>query len=170
MNGAPLYAGTLVNSSAGTDSTYASAGSAYASALSGLESIYGTSSLNGLGSLYGTSSLNGLGSLYGSSSLNSLGSLYGSSSSGSLSGTSDLAGLGSTYGSSALTGTGSLYGMSSVYGSSANLLSLLLGASMQRGDEEEDSSLDKDSLYNLVELMKLQLMMNVSNQAGTITI
>lgn len=155
MSGGSLTAGTYVNSSSA------------ASGISSLGSLYGSSALEGLGSLYGSSALGGFGSLYGSSSLGALGSLFGSSS-GSLYGTSDLAGLGGTYGS-ALTGTGSLYGMSSIYGSSANMLNLLMGSALQSGEEDEDS-LDKDSLYNMVELVKLQLMMNVSSQAGSITI
>lgn len=173
MEGAPLTAGTLTaGSAAKTDS----------SSLSGLADAYGSSVLNGLGSLSGSSALAGL---YGSSaSLSGLGSLFGSASSagnvtgglssensyGSLYGTSDLAGLGSTYGGSALTGLGSLFGMSSVYGSSPNMLSLLLGTAMQRKETEDDGASDADTIRNLVEVMKLQMMMNLNNQAGSITI
>ena len=146
MSGSPLYAGTFVNSRKETP------GSSYSSSL---DSILGASSTT-----------DSLGSLLGSSA--TTGSQYGFHSSGNLYGTSELAGLGSGYGSSALTGMGSLYGMSSVYGSSTNLLSLLLGASVQ--DREDDELQDKDDLYNLVELVKLQLMMNAGGQVGTMSV
>ena len=74
-------------------------------------------------------------------------------------------------GSSAMTGLGSLYGMSSIYGSSAAMMSLLYGAAAQRSGsgEEEDSdrvSMDKESYYNLVELLRLQMMMNAGGSVG----
>ena len=117
-----------------------------------------------------SSSLSGLADAYGSSVLNGLGSLSGSSALAGLYGTSDLAGLGGTYGASALTGLGSLFGMSSVYGSSPNMLSLLLGTAMQRKEMDDDGASDTDTIRNLVEVMKLQMMMNLNNQAGSITI
>lgn len=159
MSGSPLYAGTFVNSRKETP------GSSYSSSL---DSILGaSSSTDSLGSLLGTSSsVDSFGSLLGSPA--TTGSQYGFHSSGNLYGTSELAGFGSGYGSSALTGMGSLYGMSSVYGSSTNLLSLLLGASVQ--DREDDELQDKDNLYNLVELVKLQLMMNAGGQVGTMSV
>lgn len=151
MEGAPLTAGTLTaGSAAKTDS----------SSLSGLADAYGSSVLNGLGSLFGSASSAG-NVTGGLSSENSYGSLYG---------TSDLAGLGGTYGASALTGLGSLFGMSSVYGSSPNMLSLLLGTAMQRKETDDDGASDTDTIRNLVEVMKLQMMMNLNNQAGSITI
>lgn len=156
MNGGSLTAGTYVNSGLKT------------SMMSSPENLYGSSSsLSSLGGLFGSSSLGSLGGLFGSSSLSSSGGLFGFSSE-NLYGTSDLAGFGGAYGS-ALTGTGSLYGLSSIYGSSANMLSLLMGSALQSGEEDEDS-VDKDSLYNMVEMVKLQMLMNVSNQAGSITI
>jgi hypothetical protein len=155
MGGEPLTAGTFVkNSPQGM------------SGITQMGGLYGTDMSGGLDSAYGLSSWSGLGSLFGSSS--SVGSMYGSSSSG-VYGTSDLAGLGGTYGASALTGTGSMYGLSSVYGSSAGMLSMLMGAALQQ-KEDDGESLDRDSLYNLLELVKLQMMMNVSDQTGTITI
>lgn len=155
MGGSPLYAGTLVNSSTGTQG------------LSGSDTLSYLSALSGFGSSYGSSSLYGLGSLFGSSA--SVGSLYDSDSSGGLTGTSALAGFDSTYGASALTGLGSLYGMSSIYGSNTDLLSLLFASAAQSGDGD-NAGVDKDTYYNLVELMRLQMMMNTSSQVGSITI
>lgn len=159
LNDSPLLANTMVSSTYGNQNA------------SALGSLYGSSALTGLGSLYGSSALTGTGSLYGSSygSSASVGGLYGSSSTDNLYGTSALAGLAGGYGSSALTGTGSLYGLSSIYGSSGNLLGMLLGTASQ--DNEDDSiSISKDSFYNLVELLRLQMTMNASSQVGSITI
>lgn len=155
MGGAPLTAGTLVKNNSQGVSGLAQAGGLYEAAMAG-----------GPGSTYGMTSWNGTGSLFGSSS--SVGSLYGASSSSNIYGTSDLAGLGG-WGASALTGMGSMFGLSSVYGSSAGLLNLLMGAAVQDKEDDEES-LDKDSLYNLLELVKLQMMMNVSDQTGAITV
>lgn len=154
MNGSPLYAGRFVNTGSGTGS------------LLGIGSADYLSALNGVGNYYGSSSLYGMGSLFGSAA--SVGSMYDSSSSGSLSGTSALAGFGSTYGASALTGAGSLYGMSSIYGSSTDMLSMLFGSAASNKDEDT-IAVDKDTFYNLVELLRLQ-MMNAGSQAGTIMI
>ncbi len=152
MNGSPLYAGTLVNQAA--ESSSGSYDSGYLSAL------------NGPGSYYG-SSLYGLSGLPGSSA--SVGSMYDTSSSGSLSGTSALAGFGSTYGTSALTGMGSLYGMSSIYGSSTDMMSMLFGSAAQSGSGDT-VTVDKSTFYNMVQLLRLQMMMNAGSQVGSITI
>lgn len=162
MEGEPLYAGTMVDTGSSMNS-YASMlptfGGNYGS--SGLGNLYGMSALGGygssaLGSLFGNS---GAGSLYGTSDLAGLGSLYGSS---------DAAGLGSLFGSSAQTGMGSLYGLSSIYGSSTDMLSLLFGAALDGSQDDDDEN--KKNLYNAVELMRLQAMMNASSQVGSITI
>lgn len=89
--------------------------------------------------------------------------------SGSLSGTSALAGFGSTYGTSALTGMGSLYGMSSIYGSSTDMMSMLFGSAAQ-SESGDTVTVDKSTFYNMVELLRLQMMMNAGSQVGTITI
>lgn len=162
MEGSPLYANAMVSSTGSSSS---------ASSLSELAK-YGSTALLGLSGLYGGSSSGSVGSLFGDSSSDSSSDLFGSSSFGSLYGTSALAGLGNGYGSSALTGTGSMYGLSSIYGSSANMLSLLFNSALQSGDEEDDDTITmkKDSFYNLVELMRLQMMMNISSGVGSITI
>ncbi|MCI8995946.1 MAG: lytic transglycosylase domain-containing protein [Lachnospiraceae bacterium] len=176
MDGSPLNAGNAATS------TYD------ISALTGLGGLYGSTALNSLygsqymGGYYGSSGLGGLFGSYGSS----MSGLFGSSALGGLGGDSSasmsglaglyggtwgLAGLGGMSGSSAMTGLGSLYGMSSIYGSSAAMMSLLYGAAAQRSGsgEEEDSdrvSMDKESYYNLVELLRLQMMMNAGGSVG----
>lgn len=132
-----------------------------------------TSYMNGeelyAGSVPGNaSSLSGYGNLYGASGL---GSLFGSSQSGTdgFYGTSALAGLANGYGTSALTGTGSLYGMSSIYGSTANLMNMLFGIALQR-EEEDSSDIDQDTYYNMIELLRLRMMMDAGSQVGSITI
>ena len=142
LNGSPLTAGTMVSSS--------SAGQG----------------MSALGSLYGSSALTGLGGSYGSSA--SVGGLYDASS--NTYGTSALAGLSGGYGSTALTGAGSMYGLSSIYGSSNNLLGMLLGTASQSGSDGDTVSISKDSFYSLVELLRLQMTMNASSQVGSITI
>lgn len=153
MEGEPLYAGTMVN----TGSLYGSYG---------LGNTYGMSALSGygssaLGSLFGTTGFSGLGSLYGGTSdLAGLGSLFGSSDQADS--------FGSILGSSAQTGFGSLYGLSSIYGSSTDMLGLLFGTAL--GSSQSDDEDDQKNLYNVVELMRLQMMMNASSQVGSITL
>ena len=143
LNGSPLTAGTMVSSS------------------------YGSQGTSALGSLYGSSALSGYGSAYGSAA--SVGGLYNASSENTY-GTSALAGLSGGYGSTALTGAGSMYGLSSIYGSSGNLLGMLLGT-VSQGDSDGDTvSISKDSFYSLLELLRLQMTMNASSQVGSITI
>ncbi len=169
MDGSPLTAGTMVSSTLGMGGISGSGSNLYGS--SALSGLYGTSVLGGLYGSYmpGSASASVFGNLMGASS--SIGSLGDLSSSENTYGTSELAGLGGMFGSSALTGMGSMYGLSSIYGSSTNFMSLLFGAALQDqdGDGEADS-VDKDALYNLVEMMKLQMLMNVNGQAGMITI
>lgn len=139
LGGNPAAVGSMPGSSGDTSSTGSS-----------------LSSMNGLGML---GSLYGMSSSPGSSGVSGLGTI------GSQYGTSALAGLGSSYGSSALTGTGSLYGMSSLYGSSQELLNLLF-ENVTRSEDGETVSMNKKSFYNLVELLRMQ-MMNAGSQIGS---
>lgn len=122
-----------------------------------VSSSYGSQESSILGNLYNTSGLNGPGSSYGSFS----GNTYG---------TSALAGLAGGYGSTALTGAGSMYGLSSIYGSSGSLLGMLLGTASESDGSSDTVSISKDSFYNLVELLRLQMTMNAGSQVGNITI
>ena len=116
-----------------------------------------SSGLSGLfGSSYGLTS-NELLSLYGAGS--SVGSMYGDSGSGS--------GLGS-YGQAGMLGLGSM-GMGSYFGTSTSALSMLLGSATV--DEGGDTiSLNKESFASLIEILRLQMMMNASRSAGSVTI
>lgn len=134
--------------------------------LNGSPLTAGTMVSSSSGSLYNASALTGLGSSYGSSY--SAGGLFGSSD--NTYGTSALAGLAGGYGSTALTGAGSMYGLSSIYGSSSNLLGMLLGTMSDSGSDGDTVSISKDSFYNLVELLRLQMTMNAGSQVGSITI
>lgn len=121
----------------------------------------------GYGSLwnlgYGNSSLSGLTSdqllsLYGVSG-GSVGSMLDSQSSS----TDNLYG---SYGQAAGLGMG---GLGSYYGTSTNGLSMLLG--MASTDEGGDTvSLDRESFASLVEILRLQMLMNASRSAGSVTI
>ncbi len=148
MEGDPLYAGTTVN-------TGQSAGG-YSSMLSALGSGYGNAGLMGLMSgSYGSS----MGSL-GSSLFGGMGTAAGL---GSFYGTSDLGGgFGSLYGSSMQTGFGS------IYGSSTDMMSLLFGKVLENSQSDQED--DKKNVYNLVELMRLQMMMDAGSEIGSITI
>lgn len=148
MEGDPLYAGTMVSTGQSANS--------YASMLSAMGNGYAGAGLMGLMSGGYGSSVGSLGSsLFGGAGTSAgLGSFYG---------TSDLAGgFDSLYGSSMQTGFGS------IYGSSTDMMSLLFGELLEntRGDEEDD----KKNVYNLVELMRLQMMMDAGSQIGSITI
>lgn len=104
-------------------------------------------SYNLLSGLYGSTSL--LGSMDGSSSYGQIGSLYGTSY-------SQLANL---YGISA-GGTG--------FGGS-DTLGMLLGSASVSADGET-ISLSKESYVSLIQMLRLQMMMNASREVGTITI
>lgn len=104
-------------------------------------------SYNLLSGLYGSTSL--LGSMDGSSSYGQIGSLYGTSY-------SHLANL---YGISA-GGTG--------FGGS-DTLGMLLGSASVSADGET-ISLSKESYVSLIQMLRLQMMMNASREVGTITI
>lgn len=120
----------------------------------------------GLGSMWGlgyeNNSLAGLTSdqllgLYGVSG-SSVGSLLGSSASSS-------DGLYGSYGGMSGLGMGNLNG----FGSSINGLSMLLG--MASADEGGDTvSLSKESFASMVEILRIQMLMNASRSAGNVTV
>lgn len=124
--------------------------------------------LSALGSGYGNAGLMGLMSGSYGSSMGSLGSsLFGGMGTaaglGSFYGTSDLGGgFGSLYGSSMQTGFGS------IYGSSTDMMSLLFGKVLENSQSDQED--DKKNVYNLVELMRLQMMMDAGSEIGSITI
>lgn len=112
-----------------------------------------------LGGLYGSS----LGTL-GMSALTGISGLYGSSTLTGY-GTSALAGLNGSYGATT-TGLGSSFGMSSVYGSSTSMLGMLFGSAVQSSDEDT-VTMSKESFYNLMEILRMQMLMNSSSQVGS---
>lgn len=144
MNGSPIYAGKMVQTG-GFGNQW------------GLG--FGNSSLSGFSadqllSLYGVS----VGSMFDSGSSSSDG-LYGSY--GRQPGLSGLGNLGSY-------GLG-MSGLGSYYGTSTNGLSMLLGTAT--ADEGGDTvSLDKESFSSLVEILRIQMMMNASRSAGSVVI
>lgn len=122
----------------------------------------GMGSLWGMG--YGSGSLSGLTS-------DQLLSLYGVSggSVGGMTGSQSLGqdGLYGSYNQSAY-GLG-MGGMGSYYGTSTNGLSMLLG--MASADAGGDTvSLNKESFASLVEILRIQMLMNASRSAGSITV
>lgn len=60
-------------------------------------------------------------------------------------------------------------GLGSYYGSGSSALSSFLGASAMSGDGET-ITIDKESFVNLIEIMRLQMMLNASREVGTITL
>lgn len=140
MNGSPIYAGKTVNTGS-------------ANLLSGL---YGSSS-----SGYGSDQLL---SLYGSyaNSVGSLSGLSSDSSSGLLGGSyGQLAGM---YGTSYNQLAG-LYGLSGA--GSTDIVGLLSSAAEGDGDTV---TLDKESYASLIQLLRLQMMMNAGREVGTISL
>lgn len=144
MSGSPIYAGKMVQTG-------------------------GLGSMLGLG--YGNSSLAGLTSdqllsLYGAS-----GSSVGSMLSGSASSDGLYGSLGQSSGLSGLSGLNSLGlgGLSSYYGTSTNGLSMLLGTA-SADDGGDTISLDKESFASLIEILRLQMLMNANRSAGSFTI
>ena len=97
-----------------------------------------------LGSSYGNSA-SLVGSLYGDSSSNKLASLYGTS-----------------YGQLA-----NVYGLSSRTGMDA--MGMLLGSAVVSGDGET-ITMSKESYVSLIQMLRLQMMMNASREVGSITI
>lgn len=128
MNGAPIYAGKVVNTNHSGQT----------------KSIYGADAMLGM---YGLSS-GSVGSLYGSSS-GTVGNSYG-----------QLAGLyGTSY--SQLAG---LYGISP---SNTDLAGLLGSTSDDGGNT---ITIDKESYASLLQLLRMQMMLNASREVGTITL
>lgn len=97
-----------------------------------------------LGSAYGNST-SLVGSLYGDSSSNKLASLYGTS-----------------YGQLA-----NVYGLSS--GTGLDAMGMLLGSAAVSGDGET-ITMSKESYVSLIQMLRLQMMMNASREVGSITI
>lgn len=95
------------------------------------------------------------GASLGGGSLGSLGSMGGYDSLSSLSSTGGMGGLGSLYGGNSLY---SMYALSS----------LTDGMSV---DQEGDTvTMDKSSFANLIQIMRIQMMMNASREVGAISI
>lgn len=103
-----------------------------------------------MGSQYGLSSLFGS-SLYG-------GGLYGGSS--LLSSNSSLLSSGSY---------GLMSGGLGAYGTSASALSMLLGGATA-SEDGETITMDKESFSSLIQILRLQMMMNASREVGSITL
>lgn len=142
MGGAPIYSGKMVTTGGSS----------------------GTAGLGSLGSLAAYSSAAGL---YGSSS-SSVGSMLGGSSLSGSSSASGMAGL------SSYNQLSSLYGLSGqggyvMTGSSADTLGMLLGSATVDGDGDT-ISLSKANFVSLIEILRLQMMMNASREVGNITI
>lgn len=77
---------------------------------------------------------------------------------------------GSLYGSSSLLSSGGTYGlMSGGLGTSTSALSMLLGAATA-SEDGETISMDKDSFASLIQILRLQIMMNASREVGSITL
>ena len=142
MGGAPIYSGKMVT-------TGGSSGTA------GLGSLGSLAAYSSAAGLYGSSS-SSVGSMLGSSSLS------GSSSASGMAGLSSYNQLSSLYG---LSGQGG-YGMT---GSSADTLGMLLGSATVDGDGDT-ISLSKANFVSLIEILRLQMMMNASREVGNITI
>lgn len=140
MNGSPIYTGKTVNTGSQGALSGLYGNGSYGSASSQLLSLYGSSS-GSLGSLLGSSSDSSDGLLGGSYS--QLAGLYGTSY-------NQLAGL---------------YGLSGMGG--MDMMGLLSSASEGDGDTV---TLDKNSYASLIQLLRLQMMMNASREVGTISL
>lgn len=163
MGGAPIYSGKMVT-------TGGSSGTGSLNSLASLGSYGSTGTSGSLSSLSSYGSLAAYGSaagLYGSSS-GSVGSMLGSSGSSGSSGASGMAGLSSYNQLSSLYGLSgqSGYGMT---GSSADTLGMLLGSATVDGDGDT-VSISKANFVSLIEILRLQMMMNASREVGNITI
>jgi len=109
--------------------------------------------------------LSGLG---GASRLGSMDSSYGSSSGYG----SSLSGLGGLYGSSSL---GSLSGLpGSGYGSGSALGLALADSSWTSGfalsDDGDTITMDKDSYMNLIQMLRMQMLMTASREVGSLSL
>lgn len=140
LNGSPIYSGKMVNSS----SSYG---------LSGLYGTYGYGALGGYNGLTSDQLLN----LYGVSS-GSLGNLLGTSSN-SASGS-----YGSAY--SQLMGlSGGSYGL----GSTSGMLSGILSSAS--AEEDGDTiSISKSGFASLIELLRMQMVLNASREIGSLSL
>lgn len=122
----------------------------------------GGSQSSALAQLY---ALSGLG---GASRLGSMDSSYGSSSGYG----SSLSGLGGLYGSSSL---GSLSGLpGSGYGSGSALGLALADSSWTSGfalsDDGDTITMDKDSYMNLIQMLRMQMLMTASREVGSLSL
>lgn len=133
--------------------------------------IYSGKTVNSIGS-FGLSGLYGNVGSYSSLSSDQLLNLYGASSSsvGSLLGISD-----STSGSygSAYSQMAGLYGGSYGLGSTSSMLSGLLSsvsAGGEDGEEGDTISISKTGFANLIQLLRVQMMLNASREVGNMTL
>lgn len=140
LSGSPIYSGKMVNSS----SSY------------GLSSLYGTSSYGALGGYNGLTS-DQLLNLYGVSS-GSLGNLLGTSSDSASSS------YGSTYSQLMGLSSGS-YGL----GSTSSMLSGILSSAS--AEEDGDTiSISKSGFASLIELLRMQMVLNASREIGSLSL
>lgn len=117
-------------------------------------------------SLYGTYSQ--LAALTGmSSSSGKVGSLYGTDASGNLYDTSSSR-MGSVYGSSYSQLAG-LYGLNQNGLGTGDTLGMLLGSASVSTDGDT-ISMSKESYVSLIQMLRLQMMMNASREVGTINL
>lgn len=117
--------------------------------------------------------LNNLGSsgslLNYANSFGTLGLLSGLSGSDSLGSLGSLMGLGSSDSSSSLLGSyNGLGSYGSLLGNSSSALTYAAVSALSSGATEDGNTVtvDKDSFYNVIELMQLQMMMNAESQIG----
>lgn len=112
--------------------------------------------------------------IYANKTVNTSGGSY--TKSGSLSLAGNLSGLNGLYGSDSLLGTGSAYssgsllGMNSLYGGNAGGAGLSLADSLSVSQDGETVTMDKESFANLIQMLRLQMMMNAGREVGTINI
>lgn len=85
---------------------------------------------------------------------------------------SQLAGLygTGTYGSSGLTSNSLLGLYGSGYGSSSDILSALVSSAATADEGGDTISLSKESFSSLIEILRLQMMMNASREIGNISV
>lgn len=147
LGGDTLYANRSVTTGGRNSSSLSAAAQLYA-----MNSMSGASRIGGLGSGNGSSA-------GGSSSpgLGGMSGLYGLGGSGSISGMGGLNGLSGT----------SAYGLSGLYGAG-------LASSMYSGlalSEDEDTvTLDKETYASLIQMLRIQSMMNAGRDVGALTL
>lgn len=93
--------------------------------------------------------------------------LYGA---GSLLGTGGLTGSNSLYGSGGLSGYTGMYGMNGLYGGGGGLSAMSLGDSLTVSQDGDTVTMDKESFANLIQILRLQMMMDAGREVGTINI